>query len=139
MRTRTHPVVDVIAQVPLFADLSHRDLQRVAEHAELLHFRAGNTVLLERYHGEQLHVVLDGEAEVRRGGALLAVVGPGALIGEVGMLTGADRNATVVARTALRTLALDATAFAELIRHPRIAAALKDEARRHQAPAPGPS
>lgn len=137
MRTRTHPVVEAIAQVPLFADLPPRDLHLVAEHADLLRFRAGNTLLLERHHGEQLHVVLDGEAEVLRGGALLAVVGPGAVLGEVGMLTGADRNATVVARTALRTLALDATAFAVLVRHPRIARALMHEARRHQAPAAG--
>ncbi len=128
-----HPVVEALRHVPLFDDLHDRELRQLAEHVELHHFRAGSVVLLEGYHGEQMHVVVDGEAEVRRRGVQVAVIGPGAVFGEVGMISGADRNATVLARTALRTLVIDEAGFAELLRHPRIAAALLDEARRHQA------
>lgn len=127
-----HPVVEALRRVPLFDGLHERELRKLAEHAELHHFRAGSVVLLEGYHGEQLHIVVDGEAEVRRRGVQVAVIGSGAVFGEVGMLSGVDRNATVLARTALRTLAIDEAGFEELLRHPRIAAALVDEARRHQ-------
>ncbi len=127
-----HPVVEALRRVPLFVDLHDRELRRLAEHADLHHFRAGSVVLLEGYHGEQLHVIVDGEAVVRRRGVELAVLGPGASFGEVGMLNGTDRNATVLARTSLRTLVIDRDGFSELVRHRRIAQILLDEARRHQ-------
>lgn len=135
MRT-VHPVVEVLQGLPLFADLPARELRRLVDEIDLPHFRAGQVLMLEHFHGDELHVIVDGEVEVTRHGERLAVLGHGAVLGEVGMLTGADRNATVTCLTAVRTVSMEHETFDRLVADvPSVAARLRTEAAAHADPA----
>lgn len=127
-----HPLLDLLRSVQVFDGLRERELHHLAQLGELAHFRPGVLLMLERYHGEQLHIIVDGEVEVVRDGVRLAVLGPGEVVGEHALLSGTDRNATVRTLTRVRTVVLDQAAFAEVLaRYPTVAARIRgDDAHR---------
>jgi CRP-like cAMP-binding protein len=119
---REHPDADELGRLELFAGLSTKELERVAELGQRISMRAGETVMLERFHGEQFLVILDGSVDVTRGGEALATLGVGEFVGEMGLLHHADRSATVTASSDVKFLAFDADAFELLMSdHPDIA------------------
>ena len=65
---------------------------------------AGWAPLVEGTPGAKVYLVLEGQAAVHRGGAQVAVVGPGELLGEAALARNKLRNATVVALTSLRVI-----------------------------------
>jgi CRP-like cAMP-binding protein len=100
--------------VPLFAECSRRELEEIATAADELTFPAGRTLIEQGATGREFVVVVDGEVEVRRDGKLLP---PDAArhFGEVALLTGAPRNATVTTKTAVDALVLTQRAFDRLM------------------------
>ena len=85
----------VLADVPLFAGLSKKELSQVASIADELDFRAGKTLIREGDRGREFFVLLRGGAEVTRGGKQLAVRGAGDFFGEIALITDRPRTATV--------------------------------------------
>ena len=85
--------------MPLFTGLAPDDIADVADSIRERRVRAGKVLIKQGQWGHELLLVLEGEVEVRRDDEVLAVQGPGEIAGEVAVLTGARRNATVVART----------------------------------------
>jgi CRP/FNR family cyclic AMP-dependent transcriptional regulator len=63
------------------------------------HFASGETVFREGESGEFMYVVLEGEVEARIRGTLVETVGPGGIVGEMALIDGAPRVATVTAKT----------------------------------------
>jgi CRP-like cAMP-binding protein len=61
-------------------------------------------------------VVVDGKVAVERGGKRIAVKGPGDFLGELALVTGRPRTATVTATTPLRALVVDGLSFDRLLR-----------------------
>ena len=88
-------------------------------HATVERFGQGKTVIDEGSEGDRIYVISKGEADVVRGAPLrevhLASLGPGQFFGEVAVVRGIPRTATVRARTALQVLALDKASFISLI------------------------
>lgn len=122
------PLVESVRTHPLFAGLGDKAVAHIAALVEPLKLRQGATVMLERYHGEQLLIITSGEVEVTRDGDHVATVGAGSFIGEMGMLRGADRSATVRATSDVKLLTLDRAAFDELVgKYPQVRARLEDE------------
>ena len=62
-------------------------------------------------------LIIDGEAGVHRGGEIVATLGAGAWFGEVALLTGGRRNATVRAKTAVHALVIEGHRFRTLLQH----------------------
>lgn len=97
---------DPLARVSLFADLGPAELARVRAVATEVALTAGATLITEGDPGDALYVVLDGTLAVtRRSGAgemTLTTVGAGAVQGEIAVLEGGVRRATVRARTPAR-------------------------------------
>jgi CRP-like cAMP-binding protein len=108
----------VLASVPLFKDLPPRDLRRVAGLAEETWFNAGRVVVEEGQPGSSFYVILDGEARVTKGATArpLARLGPGDHFGEMALLDGQPRSATVIAETSLDTVRIRRAAFRELLK-----------------------
>ena len=106
-------------QVPLLADLSEEDLERLYEMAETVSVPAGQLVLREGDTGDSLYVVLEGELEVtkRRGGqeVVLSSYEPGQFFGEMALLERAPRSASVRTLRESRMLAIDQAAFQTLL------------------------
>lgn len=105
--TTPDPTLEALERVPLFADISRSRQKKLAQTMGLRSFDRGKLLMLQDHHGEQLLVVVEGEAEVTRGGEVVATVGAGSFIGEIGLLDHADRNATVRAATPLKVLVLE--------------------------------
>ena len=80
--------------------LAPAEIDDIAQSIGERRVRAGKVLIKKGQWGHELLVVLDGEVEVWRDDELLAVQGPGSIVGEVAVLTDARRNATVKARTA---------------------------------------
>jgi CRP-like cAMP-binding protein len=106
---------EALARSPLFADLSQRDLRRVARATEVYAYRDGRTIVREGTRSEGFFVILDGKAKVTRGGRTIRRLGPGDFFGEIGLLDGGPRTATVVADGPLRALVLLRKEFRTLL------------------------
>jgi CRP-like cAMP-binding protein len=89
----------MLKKVPLFADLDGRELDEVARSMQERRVAAGETVLQQGAGGAGFFVVEEGEADVTVDGQARGTIGPGDYFGEIALLTGSDRTATVTART----------------------------------------
>jgi CRP-like cAMP-binding protein len=86
-----------LEQVPLFSHTSHLERGAVARHAEERSFD-DDTVLVEQgTPGDAFYVVIEGSARVVRDGEVMTTLGSGEWFGELALLDGAPRSATVVA------------------------------------------
>lgn len=107
---------DMLAQVPLFADLPPRYVKRLADRMEEQRFMEGASVVRYGDIGDTFYVIVEGEAKVLgRNGRTVNHLRPGEFFGEISLLDGGPRTATIVAETPLRTLALSRSAFRALI------------------------
>jgi CRP-like cAMP-binding protein len=115
----------VLAEVPLFGDLSRRHLKRVASLAKTRRFASGTAIVRAGDAGTAFYVILDGSARVvtpkRRSRRLRA----GESFGEMALLDDAPRSADVVAEGEVLTMTISRSAFGKLLRsEPAIAQAL---------------
>lgn len=75
----------------------------------------GWSIIMESTPADSAYIVLDGDVEIRKGGEVLATLGPGDVFGEIALVNHRLRNASVVASTAIRALRLDSSAVETLI------------------------
>jgi CRP-like cAMP-binding protein len=111
----------LIRSLPLFAQCNGRELTQVARIADELLVPAGKILATENAQGREFVVIVDGTAEVRRGDTVVATLHAGDFFGEIALLTGRPRNASVVGLTAVRSLVIEGHAFLRLLEDaPRI-------------------
>ena len=99
-------IVDILAGLALFADLTRPQLQAVVHTFDEEWFTEGQRILRQGFTGSNFYVILDGEAAVRIDGETRATLGRGEFFGEVSVLLGEPPTADVVALRPLRCLAL---------------------------------
>ncbi len=107
--------LDHLAQVPLFADCTKKQLQQVAAASIEMTVAAGKVLVREGEPGHECFILTSGTATVSRKGETLATLGDGAVVGELAPLTGGNRTATVVADTELELLVISQREFAGLL------------------------
>jgi CRP-like cAMP-binding protein len=126
-----------IAAVPLFGELDHAQLERVAQWFHVEHTDEGVTLAGEGSHGYTFFVLADGTAAVTCDGETVASLGPGDFFGEVAILGAGRRTATVTSTSPVRLLVMFGTEFRQLeAGYPEIASRLTEamEARLTGAP-----
>ena len=89
--------MDVLRKVPLFSGLDKRELEQIAATMRERRFSAGATVTEEGAGGAGFFVVEQGQAEVLVEGVTRGTIGAGDYFGEIALLTGSDRTATIKA------------------------------------------
>lgn len=89
--------VDMLKNVPLFADLDARELEQISASMRERRFAKGATVTQEGAGGAGFFVVESGRAEVSVDGTARGTIGPGDYFGEIALLTGSERTATITA------------------------------------------
>ncbi len=95
-----------LKRIPLFADASDEELNKVAVFAESKEVPEGEVVIEEGGYSRELLAIEDGTAEVTRDGEHVADLGPGDIFGEAGMLDDSMRSATVTATSRLRLISM---------------------------------
>ena len=115
----------VLHAVPLFEGLSAKQLRAVADLAEVARFMAGVSIVKQGVIGDSFYVVLTGQAKVVASGRTLNRLLPGGYFGEISLLDGGPRTASVVSETEM-TLVMIAQAdfLAMLARNPDISICL---------------
>jgi CRP-like cAMP-binding protein len=102
---------DRLARIPLFSGCSAKDLKRLARASDEVAVEAGTVLTREGELGREVFVILAGAADVTREGELLATLGPGDHVGELSLLDGGPRTATVTATEDTTVLVLTRQAF----------------------------
>ena len=112
---RKNAKIDLIARVPLFERCSKRELAEIASVADELSLPAGRKLVSEGALGHEFVVIAEGAAEVKRRGKVVNRLGPGDFFGEISLVTGEPRTATVTTRSPSRLLIFSAPAFRSLL------------------------
>jgi CRP/FNR family cyclic AMP-dependent transcriptional regulator len=113
---------DLLAQVPLFEGLSRRHLKQIAEHADEISFREKETIVEAGQPGGTFFIIVEGEVRVVRGDRTIARAGPGEFFGEISLLDGGPRSASVIAETPVVAIRLFKASFDRVVRdEPRVA------------------
>jgi CRP/FNR family transcriptional regulator, cyclic AMP receptor protein len=95
-----------LRKIPVFADLDHEQLSHIAALAAEVSVPAGKELVREGDYSYDVLAIEEGTARVERGGAHLDDVGPGDVVGEMGVLERSQRNATVVATSPMLLVTL---------------------------------
>lgn len=89
--------IDTLRRVSLFADLDEEELETLAASMRARTFLAGEVVTVEGEQGDGFYVVESGEAEITVRGRPEGTIGPGGYFGEIALLMGTGRAATITA------------------------------------------
>jgi CRP-like cAMP-binding protein len=132
---------DLLRSVPLFAAMSDHSIELVAGLFQEVAYADGATLVRQGDPGEEFIVLLEGRARVEQEGHLLRELGAGDFLGEISLLDGRPRTATVVATYPVRAMIARRTDFMRLIDEHRairysVLTALTERVR-HAAPSPG--
>ncbi|MCW2679753.1 MAG: cyclic nucleotide-binding protein [Frankiales bacterium] len=117
-------VVDALRTVPLFAGLDKRALQRMAERVKPVEHAAGKEIAAEGASGVAFHLVQTGSVEVEVKGSVVRTLGPGDHFGELSLIDGKPRSATVRAVENTTTLTMVGWEFRPLLDDVEITRAL---------------
>ncbi len=112
---RPPPGEELLAQLELFSPFTVEERRAIAQAARLRHFGHGETIVTEGAPGDTFYVVASGSVGVRAGSPPkeIATLGRGQGFGEMSLLTGEPRAATVAALEDCALLELDRPAFAQ--------------------------
>ncbi len=112
---RRAPIDERLANIPLFANLSKKQLAALGGLVTVVDVGAGRELVHQGGVGREFFLVVEGEAEVRRDGEVIAHRGPGTFFGETALLFDQPRNASVVALTDMQVEVIERRDFAELL------------------------
>ena len=117
----------VLAGVPIFEGLSRKQLKRIVGASQRVDYMAAHSIVREGEPGASFFVILRGQAKVSVGGRTVNRAMPGDHFGEISLLDGGPRTATVSSETPMTLLELSRTSFLEtLAKDPEISLALME-------------
>jgi CRP/FNR family transcriptional regulator/CRP/FNR family cyclic AMP-dependent transcriptional regulator len=119
--------MNVLRALPLFSKLSTRHLRQVASLADFVEFAPGDFVIHVGDPGDAFYLIVTGKAEVV-GKPRARALGPGDFFGEMALIDGEPRSASIVATKELHAMKLGRRPFMKLLeQEPRVALALLAE------------
>jgi CRP/FNR family transcriptional regulator, cyclic AMP receptor protein len=108
--------IALLENVPLFGNLSRKQLQDIARLADEIDVPAGKRLATAGESGQELFVIIEGSAVVKAPKGRVVRLGPGEFFGEMSLLDGGPRSATVEAATGMRLLVVGRREFWELLK-----------------------
>jgi CRP/FNR family transcriptional regulator, cyclic AMP receptor protein len=108
--------IELLERMPLFSTCSKRQLAQVAALTVAADLPKGTVMTRQGAVGGLAYVIASGQAEVSRDGKAIARLGPGDVVGELSLIDGKPRSATVTATTDLEVLELDSEDLLTLMR-----------------------
>jgi CRP-like cAMP-binding protein len=95
-----------LKDIPLFAGVSRRVRKIVAQHTDEVELAANTEIVSEGGLAHELFFIVDGTADVFEGRTKIAELGPGDVVGEIGVLKTHKRIATVIATSPIKALVM---------------------------------
>jgi CRP-like cAMP-binding protein len=115
MQLRKNAKIALIRKIPLFKHCSTRELGEIAALADELDLKEGTQLTREGKAGREFFAIVEGTADVLMGGKWIATVHQGDFLGEIALITGRPRTATVKATSHVRVLVITARDFRRLL------------------------
>jgi CRP/FNR family transcriptional regulator, cyclic AMP receptor protein len=114
-----------LATVPLFEGLPPRHLRKLRDLCKVVDYMPGHSVVKEGDAGDSFYVIVSGQAKVTSKGRSIRSIRPGDHFGEIALLDGGERTASVMTETPMRLLEIKRNAFTKLVQaEPLIAVGL---------------
>lgn len=114
--------VEMLRSVPLFHGLSRRELTGILEAGREIEFGPGDHIVEHGLKATDFYLIMSGQAKLKVPGRRIVTLGPGDSFGEISVLDGGPRTATVTAETRVWALRLHRSKFIPLLdRHGSIA------------------
>lgn len=104
-----------LESIGLFSELSAKERKAVSRLMTAVRVKPGRELITEGDVGREFLVINDGEATVRRGGKVVARLGAGDFMGELAVIAGVPRTATVTADTEMSVSVLNRREFSTLL------------------------
>jgi CRP/FNR family transcriptional regulator, cyclic AMP receptor protein len=98
--------LDLLHRIPLFSTFDQRRLERLGMLADEVDVPAGKVLMRQGETGSDMMVIVDGSVSVERDGNRLNTLGPGDFFGEIALVDGGPRTATVTAEAPTRLLVI---------------------------------
>jgi CRP-like cAMP-binding protein len=108
-------VIDHMRKVPLFRGMTTSALETVADRASETTFQDGETVTREGEPGDTFYIVTEGRLRVSKDGVSIRELGPGDFLGEIALVDGGRRTATVTADGPVEALVIRRADFLEMV------------------------
>jgi CRP/FNR family transcriptional regulator, cyclic AMP receptor protein len=112
---RKNAKIELLKRVPLFERCSRRELGQIAMLADELDLPIARDLTREGAGGFEFIILVEGEADVVRGVRVVNELGPGDFVGEIALVSGKPRTATVRTRGPARVLVVTASGFRTLM------------------------
>jgi len=113
---RKNAKIELLKRVPLFDRCSQRELGQIAMLADELDLPTARDITKQGASGKEFIILVEGEADVVRGVRKVNELGPGDFVGEIALVSGKPRTATVRTRGPARVLVVGASGFRALMR-----------------------
>ena len=113
---RKNAKVALIGSVPLFSHCTKKELSAIATMADELDVPEGKVLVAQGGTGRDFCILVEGEADVTIDGARVNVLADGDFFGEIALISGGPRTATVTTTAPSRLLVLTDSAFGRLVR-----------------------
>jgi uncharacterized protein (TIGR00369 family) len=113
---------DLLRTLPIFAGSNEEELVRIDSIVDEIEVDPGELVLRENEEGRESFIIVSGTAKVCLAGIELTTLGPGDFFGEMALLDGKPRAATIKAETPMHLLVVDGADFTTLLEQPGVAA-----------------
>lgn len=109
------PKLEMLHSIPIFAKCAQSGLEQVAQLVDEVDLPDGHVLTREGQTGKEMFIVVSGQARAERGGKKLADFGPGAVFGEMALISEAPRNATITAVGPVRVMVVAHREFHSLM------------------------
>lgn len=114
MKLHKNAKIELIKRAPLFSQCSGKELEAIALCADELTLQAGEELTRQGVRGREFVVIAEGSADVHKDGRRVNRLGAGDFLGEIALISGAPRTATVTTTSQTRVLVLTGSAFERL-------------------------
>jgi CRP/FNR family cyclic AMP-dependent transcriptional regulator len=107
--------IELLKNVPMFSSLSQRHLREIGKHADQVKVEAGRVLAQQEKKGWEFIFIVDGKARVEKDGKVIRQLSEGDFFGEISLIDGEPRTATVISDTDMTLLVVNKTSFDHLL------------------------